>query len=160
MPFIPNNLSWSKIVTATLVFTCHSGQKEERRWRRRVWKTEDGHQFLDHSPTEKWGFCPLPLSELLCPLEDGRTGVVLVFNPSHKKMSAFTVSRNILPGSFALPWDTPDHSDCLLEKPCVGTLIDSLCLAQPASHVHQSASPVNKTILAPVGQPTHPDEYH
>lgn len=95
------------------------------------------------------------MSELLCSSEDGRNGVVLVFNPSHKKMSAFTVSRNILPGSFALPCDTPDHSDGLLEKPCVGTLSDSLCLAQPSSHLHQSASPVNITTLAPMGQPPH-----
>ena len=85
MPLTPNNFSWSKTAAATPAFARRSKQQEEGGDEEGVWKTKDGHKFLDKSPSEKWGLCPLPLSELLCPLEGGSCHVVPVSKPTSEE---------------------------------------------------------------------------
>lgn len=93
------------MAAAAPAFTCHSRKQKEGRDEEGIWKTKDGRKFLDNCPTEKWGFCPLPLNELLCPLQSGSNHVVPVSKPMSEETWQLTQSLGIFSvEEWALGW--------------------------------------------------------
>lgn len=108
------------MAAAAPAFTCYSRKQKEGRDGEGIWKTKDGHKFLDNCLTEKQGFCPLPLNELLCPLQRGSSHTVPVSKPMSEETWQLTVSRNILCARMTSQVMELTVVCAMLEKPCVG----------------------------------------